>query len=184
MKIQRPLARALPVALTTALAFAAGCKVDAPVASAPAGNGSDTGKPPSAGSEVRRAPPTLPAEPSAGSTAGAPASDPAAGDSRERRRDRLDGDGDGVVSDQERATALNDRAAILRDRLDADGDGKLTPTEIGSGPGPMRFDDPAALDADHDGDISADELAAAVQARRDQRRGSGDRDGSSEPPAR
>ena len=55
-------------------------------------------------------------------------------------------------------------------RLDADGDGKLTPAELANAPGRMHFDDPAALDTNHDGDISADELAAAMQARRDQRR--------------
>jgi hypothetical protein len=35
----------------------------------------------------------------------------------------------------------------------------------------MRFDNADALDTNHDGDISAEELAAAMKARRDQRRG-------------
>jgi hypothetical protein len=46
----------------------------------------------------------------------------------------------------------------------------------------MHFDDPAALDTNHDGEISADELAAGMEARRDQwrasRQGSGTAVGS------
>jgi len=91
-------------------------------------------------------------------------------DWRKRRDAKLDTNSDGVISDEERAAAMRERAAAMRTRLDADGDGKLTPAELANAPGRMHFDDPAAIDTNHDGDISADELAAALKARRDQRR--------------
>jgi Ca2+-binding EF-hand superfamily protein len=82
----------------------------------------------------------------------------------------MDRDGDGVVSDEERAAAMRDRADAMRKRLDTDGDGKLTPAELANARGRMRFDDAAAVDTNHDGEISADELAVAMKARMDARR--------------
>ena len=156
------------LALAAVLAIAAGCKKDQPAAPTPA-PASDTAK--------QGVKPGLPADP-------AQAGGSADGDWRNRRAGRMDKDGDGVVSDEERAAALKARAEMMRKRLDADGDGKLTPAELGNARGRMRFDDPAALDTDHDGDISADELVAAMKARADQRRarragsGAGSADGS------
>jgi len=101
-----------------------------------------------------------------------------------RRGDRpnIDTDGDGKVSDDERAAARKQRLAGMRSHLDANGDGKLTVDELkateGGGRRRMRFDDPAALDTNHDGDISADELGAAMDARREQWRQRRDGGGS------
>ncbi len=106
----------------------------------------------------------------------------AASDDRHDRREarmkemeaKLDTNGDGVVSDEERAAGIHKRAEAMHAKLDANGDGKLTPDELGAAKGRMKFDDPAALDTNHDGDISADELAAAMKSRWDKwRTGSG-----------
>jgi hypothetical protein len=83
------------------------------------------------------------------------------------RMAKMDTDGDGKVSDEERAAALKQRAETMRTRMDANGDGKLTVDELAAGQGRMHFDNPGALDTNKDGDISADELAAGMQARRD-----------------
>jgi Ca2+-binding EF-hand superfamily protein len=82
----------------------------------------------------------------------------------------MDKDGDGKISDEERAAAMKERSEKMRARLDTNGDGKLTPDELANSKGRMKFDDPAALDTNHDGDISADELQAGIQARRDEMR--------------
>src|SRR6185436_20508167 len=71
---------------------------------------------------------------------------------RKRREARIDANGDGVVSDEERTTAMQERLSAMRTRLDANGDGKLSPDELASARGRMRFDDPAAIDTNHDGD--------------------------------
>jgi len=156
--------------------LAGACKTDAP---APAGAvpaaTEPTAKVRSAKIDVKPVQPALPAAPSAseGSAAAedAPRDMPARrGEWRKRRDARLDANGDGTVSDEERAAAIQQRMTAMRTRLDTDGDGKLTPAELANAPGRMHFDDPAALDTNHDGDISADELAAALKARRDQRR--------------
>jgi hypothetical protein len=162
---RRPLA--LSMALATALAFAAGCKTDAPAASPPPARSDDTAaKPvanPAVAPEAKPPAPALPAQAAQGD--GAPNAE-----WRAKRAAELDKDGDGKVSDAERANALHDRADQMRRRFDANHDGKLTPDELANARGRMRFDDPAALDTDHDGDISADELAAGMKARADARR--------------
>lgn len=159
MTMQRPRVLALSTALATALVFAAGCKKDEPAASPPPSSG-DTAKPRAAGDPDR---PALPAAPGGGG--GAPADD-----WRGRRGAPIDKNGDGVISDEERAAALHDRAEMMRKRLDADGDGKLTPAELEAARGRMRFDDLGEVDSNHDGDISADELTAALKARVERRR--------------
>lgn len=179
------------LSLAAVLVFAVACKTDTPSpanatpspANVPAGGETAT-KARSAKIDVKPVQPALPA-------AAAPADpadpvDPAAddkprdnrGDWRKRRDAQLDANGDGVVSDEERAAAMQERIIKTRTRFDTDGDGKLTPAELASARGRMHFDDPAAIDTNHDGDISADELAAALKARRDQRRG--DRGGSAQ----
>ncbi|HEX7842484.1 MAG TPA: EF-hand domain-containing protein, partial [Kofleriaceae bacterium] len=129
MKLQRSLA----MALTTALALAAGCKTES---TAPAAGGGDTTKPAATGDKPP--PPALPDD-------RANAGDPAAQDGRKRRGAGFDKDGDGVISEEERAAGMKSRAEMMRKRLDADGDGKLTPAELASARGRMRFEDPAAL---------------------------------------
>jgi EF hand domain-containing protein len=145
------------LAITAALALAAGCKKDQPAAPASSDDTAKQGVKPG---------PADPAQAGMGS------------DGRGRR-----GRNAGPMTDEERAAMMKQRAEALHKRLDTDGDGKLTPAELtAGGGGRMRFDDPAALDTNHDGDISADELAAAMKARFDQRRaqraGSGSADGS------
>ena len=83
-------------------------------------------------------------------------------DRKKRMLERLDTDGDGVVSEEERAAAMLERATSMHDRLDADGDGKLTPAELA---GSRWFrGDAAKADADGDGTISVDELQKAMAA--------------------
>jgi Ca2+-binding EF-hand superfamily protein len=89
-------------------------------------------------------------------------------DWRRRRDARLDSNGDGVISGEERDAAMKERMANMRTRLDADGDGKVSPAELAAARGRMHFDNAEALDINHDGDISAEELAAGFKARRDQ----------------
>ncbi len=86
------------------------------------------------------------------------------------RMARMDKDGDGKISPEERQAAMKERVDNMRTRLDTNGDGKLTPDELANAKGRMRFDDPKAIDTNNDGEISSDELAAAMQARRDQMR--------------
>ena len=166
------------LSIAAALVLAVACKTDAPSSAPPAPAGQDTAaKARSAKIEVKPVQPELPAAPAApaagdNKAAGdSPRGNPAARDEwRKRRNARLDANGDGVISDEERAAAMRERVTAMHARLDADGDGKLTPAELANAPGRMHFDDPAALDTNHDGDISADELAAAMQARREERR--------------
>jgi type IV secretory pathway VirB10-like protein len=169
------------LSIAAALVLAVACKTEAPAPANQAPAGEDTAaKARSAKIDVKPVQPALPAEPAAAPAAGddkpaaadPPRRSPAARDEWRKRRDgKLDANGDGVVSDEERAAAMQQRVTSMRTRLDADGDGKLTPAELANAPGRMHFDNPAALDTNHDGDISADELAAGLKARRDQRRG-------------
>lgn len=164
--------------IAAALVLAVACKTEAPSPTSPPPGGEVTGgKVRSAKIDVK---PLQPVQPTQPTTPAAPphldTEDPARGtpearaESRKRRQARLDTNGDGVISDEERAAAAHERAAGMHDRLDSDGNGKLTPAELANAPRRMRFADPAAIDTNHDGDISADELAAALKARRDQRR--------------
>ncbi|MEZ4403007.1 MAG: hypothetical protein R3B06_23495 [Kofleriaceae bacterium] len=75
----------------------------------------------------------------------------------------VDTDGDGVVSDAERAAARAAHVDQLFARLDADGDGALTAAELAAGPTRKRGPglDLARLDADGDGQVTKAELLAA-----------------------
>ncbi len=160
------------LSLAMALVLAVACKTDPPSPSnQPPAGGESAAKVRSAKIDVKPIPTAAPALPAA-------VADPSNGDDarkdwRKRRDAKLDTNGDGVVSDEERAAAMQQRMVNMRTRLDTDGDGKLTPAELAAAPGRMHFDDPAALDTNHDGDISADELAAGIKARRDARRANG-----------
>jgi hypothetical protein len=124
--------------------------------------------------------PAPPADPSdSNATVPPPGDNPVPRAEWRRRRDaRLDSNGDGVISGEERDAAMKERMANMRTRIDSDGDGKVSPAELAAARGRMHFDNAEALDTDHDGDISADELAAGYKARADARRarraGSGD----------
>lgn len=175
------------LSIAAALVFAVACKTDAPVPNSAAPAGDDTTKARSAKIDVKPVPPALPPAADQPATdqpqAAGPRGDRRRGDRdewRKRREARLDANGDGTVSDEERTAAMQERLSSMRTRLDANGDGKLSPAELANAPGRMRFDNPEAIDTNHDGDISADELAAAMKARRDQRRQ--DRAGSAATP--
>jgi hypothetical protein len=163
------------LSITLALVFAVACKTDPASSTAPSG---ETGAPPSkvrSGKiDVKPVQPALPASDDDRFDA-----KPDRGDWHKRRDAKLDTNGDGVVSDDERAAAMKQRVTAMHERLDTDGDGKLTPAELANAPGRMHFDDPAALDTNHDGDISADELAAGLKAKRDARRAA--RNGGGDP---
>jgi hypothetical protein len=188
MLIQRPRLLALSAALAAALAVAGGCKKDEPAAK-PATATSDTAAPPTtaakpAAPEARpelpaapTPPPSLPVEPDSGNGAAPPGGD----DRGAQRAARMDTDGDGQVSDAERAAAMQRRADMMRKRLDADGDGKLSPAEMAGARGRLHFDDPGQIDTNHDGDISAEELAAAMKLRNEQRRAARQGSGSAAP---
>lgn len=85
---------------------------------------------------------------------------------------RMDRDGDGKVSEEERAAVRHERATSMFERLDTDGDGKLSPEEMSGG----RFNRLEGADTNGDGTISVDELDAAM-ATRFQRGGGGPRGG-------
>jgi len=172
------------LSIAVALMFAIACKADAPstanTAPANTAGGEDSATKARSGKiDVKPVAPELPAP--AGEADDQPHGNRE--EWRKRRDAKLDANGDGVVSDEERAAAMRERVTNMRTRLDADGDGKLTPAELANAPGRMHFDDPAALDTNHDGDISADELAAALKARRDQRRGDRGSAAPSTPPS-
>jgi Ca2+-binding EF-hand superfamily protein len=76
--------------------------------------------------------------------------------------DRFDKNKDGTLDETERAEIRRERSAEMHKRLDRDGDGTLTLDELKQ----SRFRNFGAdVDADHDGNISDDELDAALKAR-------------------
>jgi hypothetical protein len=152
------------------LLAAAACKTDSPAPSN-TGSAAEPAAPAASGTArsakidikpVRPPPPSLTPD------------DPAkADDSQDRprrggRMAQMDTNGDGVISDEERAAAMTERVNAMHARYDTDGDGKLTPKELSGARGRLRFDNPEALDTNHDGDISPDELAVGMKAKRDQ----------------
>jgi hypothetical protein len=175
------------LSMVAALVIAAGvagtmaCKTDAPSQqnAAPAGDESSA-KARSAKIDIKpmqppSAQPALPAPPQdtpeQHATVPPPGDNPTPRAEWRRRRDaRLDTNGDGMISGEERDAAMKDRMANMRTRLDTDGDGKVSPAELAAARGRMHFDNAEALDTNHDGDISAEELAAGFKARRDQGR--------------
>lgn len=161
------------LAFALALAAATGCKTDSPAASPPA-RGDDTAARPQPAPTTAQAPArteSQPPTPQPSLPAQSAAPDEPRGRNMRDLRARMDTDGDGKISDEERSTAMHGRAEMMHQRLDANGDGKLSPDELSNAGGRrMRFDDPAALDTNHDGDISSDELAAGIKARADERR--------------
>lgn len=85
------------------------------------------------------------------------------GHDRDHDRAAIDTDGDGTISDAERAAAHQARAAEHFARLDVDGDGRVTEAELAAAPGRGHHRAPAFadLDADGDGGITLDELTRA-----------------------
>jgi Ca2+-binding EF-hand superfamily protein len=188
----------LKAALVLALAAAAGCTPDAPApSSAPAQTGVGGSAAPAApGAPAGRSakidvPPRRPLPRLADAEAAGEDPRPTREERLARRMARLDTDGDGVISDEERAalraqrraelqarldrdgdgtvtdaerlTARLERAEAMTARLDADGDGALTIEELENAPRFRRLD-PAAADGDGDGVLSVDELAKALEA--------------------
>jgi len=84
------------------------------------------------------------------------------GPRRDRNRGVEDTDGDGVISADERADAVEKRMAEMKARADKNGDGKLTVAEVGESR--MRRFDAAAADTNKDGTITVEELETAMQA--------------------
>ena len=128
---------------------------------------------PAPAARAARPAPALPAAPTAISDGSDRPQLPPGDHAWGRRGDRMakwDKDGDGKLSDEERAAMMKERTEKMRARLDTNGDGKLTPDELKNTTGRMHFDDPTALDTNHDGDISVDELQAGMEARREQMR--------------
>lgn len=181
------------LSLSLALVFAVACKTDSPAPAAGSSADPSSGKARSAKIDLKpsAAPPPSLAAGSSDDEAAPPEGrgdhrlDPAAREEwRKRRMERMDKDGDGKISDEERAAAMKERMDAMRARLDTDGDGKVTPAELAAARGNrIRMEDPAALDTNHDGDISSDELAAGMKARRDARRAARDGDAATPPPA-
>jgi hypothetical protein len=157
----------MKLSLAVTLLFAVACKTEAPTpAPSAAPVGESAGRARSAKIDIK---PVAPPAPSA-AAGDPPHLDPAAREAwRERREAKIDSDGDGKISEAERAAAMQERVANMHARFDLDGDGKLTPAELAAGRGRLRFEDPATLDTNHDGDISTDELAAAMKMQRDRR---------------
>lgn len=77
--------------------------------------------------------------------------------------ERLDKNKDGKIDDAERDAARKDRANEMHARLDKNGDGKLSLDEMSTGR-MGRMADPS-IDTNGDGDISADELDAMMKNR-------------------
>ena len=75
---------------------------------------------------------------------------------------RADKNKDGTVSEEEIAEARRDRAVNMLGRLDKNDDGKLTVAEVGESR--MRRFDAAAADTNKDGTITIEELETAMQA--------------------
>jgi hypothetical protein len=85
---------------------------------------------------------------------------------QERRRERMmkmDTDGDGQISDEERKAARTKRAEDMRKRLDLDSDGKVSVDEISKST--FRRFDPEKVDANKDGNVTLDEIEAAMAER-------------------
>jgi len=74
---------------------------------------------------------------------------------------RADLDGDGTVSEEEMAKGRRQRAEGMHSRLDKNGDGKVTVDELGDTR--VRRFDPTAADANKDGTLTVEELEAAMK---------------------
>jgi Ca2+-binding EF-hand superfamily protein len=152
------------------LLAAAACKTDSPApsssgAAAEPAAAATTGTARSAKIDVK---PVRPPPPSLTADDPGKAEEPADRPRRGGRMAQMDTNGDGVISEEERAAAMTERVNAMHARYDTDGDGKLTPKELANARGRLRFDNPEALDTNHDGEISTDELAAGMKAKREQ----------------
>ncbi len=136
---------ALPACGKKSDATSSGSATEDPISSAPRSGRIDPG------AMMRRPPPADPAAP-------APSLPPG-------EHNKMDTDGDGKISDAERAAGRKARAESMRQKLDTDGDGKLTVEELAKSDNSRmlrRLGDLKSLDVNGDGEISADELDAAM----------------------
>jgi hypothetical protein len=173
LTIMRTTFKSLAIACCLAAGF--GCKADKPDQPAaskddPAPTPTEQGKGRSGKIDLGARHPSLPSDDGSADE----------GSDRENRRKArmaaIDTDGDGKISDEERAAARKVRAEQMLKRLDTNGDGKVTTEELAASS--MRRFDPATVDTNKDGEISVDELAKAMEQRGAGRQWGGRRGGN------
>ena len=82
---------------------------------------------------------------------------------RAERMAKIDTDGDGTISEQERTAARSAQIDEMKNRLDADGDGKLTIKELQDSRMARRMPDMTTVDTNNDGVVSNDELRKSME---------------------
>lgn len=82
---------------------------------------------------------------------------------RAERLERIDADGDGKISEQERKAARSAQMDEMKTRLDTDGDGKLTIKELQESRMARRMPDMTTVDTNNDGEVSNDELRKSME---------------------
>ena len=87
---------------------------------------------------------------------------------RARLLEKFDKDGDGKLSEDERAAARNERQEQRLEKFDADGDGKLSETEERAARTQRKARHLGPFDTDGDGKLSEDERRAAHDKRSNQ----------------
>lgn len=89
---------------------------------------------------------------------------------RDEARKRFDADGDGQLSEDERAAMRHERLQKQIERIDADADGKISREEAEAAPfGGRMFRDFEGADANQDSLISPEELEAVMSERQSRR---------------
>jgi hypothetical protein len=149
-----------------------GCKADSKASAPGSADTTETATPTTQGSSLPKGRsgkidlgprPSLPP-----SSDGSAAADSSPGPDQERPRPSrmagIDTDGDGKISDAERAASRRQRAERMHEQLDANKDGKLSVEELAASPF-KRFD-PAVVDTNKDGDITIEELDKALDQRK------------------
>lgn len=84
----------------------------------------------------------------------------------EERKGKIDTNGDGTISEEERQAAQEARREQMRQKMDTDGDGTVSDAEREAARKEMREEMRKRIDTDGDGEISEAERQAAREARR------------------